>query len=261
MSELLETNRPRKTEGAGKAGYLLIPMVRVQQKTHAAEPQDQPDPGLPCAMVLRLIRDLPGDHAWLPPSSARRASVFANLAPASERQDHATSPSAPTPLVAQTLRPAMCVHRIPLPTSVTIASRPSSWVRDGRKHRCDLPDEAMREACDRLARRAIGACEACGAHHAPARHSGAHDARTRNPLAPTPRRDGFRARRCASPRNDGAFGKTRALTASTRRQRPPYSAAATRGRPTKPAGSPKRSTITAGRSLALFVTQAPERTV
>jgi len=40
-----------------------------------------------------------------------------------------------------------------------------------------------------------------------------------------------------------------------------YSAAALRGRPTKPDASPKRSTITAGKSLALFVTQAPERTV
>jgi hypothetical protein len=70
-------------------------------KKHAAEPQVQPASGLPRAMVLRLIRDLPGDHAWLPPSSARRVSVFANLAPASERQDHTTSPSAQTPLVAQ----------------------------------------------------------------------------------------------------------------------------------------------------------------
>jgi hypothetical protein len=40
----------------------------------------------------------------------------------------------------------------------------------------------------------------------------------------------------------------------------PYSAAALRGRPTNPVGSPKRSTITAGKSLALLVTQAPERT-
>ena len=40
----------------------------------------------------------------------------------------------------------------------------------------------------------------------------------------------------------------------------PYSAAAIRGLPTKPAASPKRSIITAGRSLALLVTQAPERT-
>jgi len=41
----------------------------------------------------------------------------------------------------------------------------------------------------------------------------------------------------------------------------PYSAAALRDCPTNPVSSPKRSTITAGRSLALLVTQAPERTV
>jgi hypothetical protein len=55
MSELLETNRPRNTEGAGKAGHRLMPMVRVQQKKHAAEPQVQPRiPGLPCAMVFTV---------------------------------------------------------------------------------------------------------------------------------------------------------------------------------------------------------------
>ena len=69
-----------------------------------------------------VLRALLGDHAWLPPSSADRS---AHLAPALERQDHTTSPSAQTPLVAQSLRSAMCVHRIPLPTSVTTAKRPS----------------------------------------------------------------------------------------------------------------------------------------
>src|SRR5882724_6425991 len=39
-----------------------------------------------------------------------------------------------------------------------------------------------------------------------------------------------------------------------------YSAAAIRAGPTKPAGSPNRSIITAVRSLVLLVTQAPERT-
>jgi hypothetical protein len=48
-------------------------MARVQKKTHAAVTTGSAGyPGLPCATVLRLIRDLPGDHAWLPPSSARR---------------------------------------------------------------------------------------------------------------------------------------------------------------------------------------------
>jgi hypothetical protein len=45
----------------------------------------------------------------------------ATLTPASGRQDHTTSPSAPAPLVLR----RRCVHRIPLPTSVTIAIRPS----------------------------------------------------------------------------------------------------------------------------------------
>jgi hypothetical protein len=101
-------------------------MVRVQQKARGRTTGTGGSSGLPCAMALRLIRDLPGDHAFLPPSPARRLrSVFTTLAPASERQNHTTSPSAQPPLVAQELRPAMCVHRIPCPTSVTIASRPS----------------------------------------------------------------------------------------------------------------------------------------
>jgi hypothetical protein len=111
-----------KQEGAGKAGCQHAPMVRVQQKSTRQNHRCGRSSGLPCAMVLRLIRDLPGDHAFLPPSSVDRTT---DLAPASERQDHTISPSAQPPLVAQTLRPAMCVHRIPCPTSVTIAIRPS----------------------------------------------------------------------------------------------------------------------------------------
>src|SRR5262249_38411982 len=38
-------------------------------KKHAAEPQVQPEqPAFPARVVLRLIRDLPGDRALLPPS-------------------------------------------------------------------------------------------------------------------------------------------------------------------------------------------------
>ncbi|HVI79418.1 MAG TPA: hypothetical protein VM715_14885, partial [Candidatus Acidoferrum sp.] len=42
--------------------------------------------------------------------------------PASRRQDHTTSPSAS----ARFVKRAISVHRIPLPTSVTIAKRPSA---------------------------------------------------------------------------------------------------------------------------------------
>src|SRR6266404_605495 len=64
----------------------------------------------------------------------KRKISSANLTPASGRQDHTTSPSALVRLVQRAIR----VHRIPLPTSVTIASRPSSRERDRRKEATDL---------------------------------------------------------------------------------------------------------------------------
>jgi hypothetical protein len=88
------------------------------EKAQGQEPQVWPITGLPCAMVLRLIRDLPGDQALLSPSSVDRST---DLTPASGRQDHTISPSAATSLVVS----SCCVHRIPRSTSVTIAIRPS----------------------------------------------------------------------------------------------------------------------------------------
>src|ERR1700737_2832988 len=54
-----------------------------------------------------LFRALPGDRAFLSPSSADMFS--ADLTPASRRQDHTTSPSASAPFV----NPRCRVHRIP----------------------------------------------------------------------------------------------------------------------------------------------------
>src|SRR5580692_4243374 len=77
-------------------------------------------------------------------------SIVANLMPASRHQDHTTSPSAALPFVSR----HCCVHRLPRPTSVTIAKRPSYRARDVRKSAGDLPDVTSENACDRLARRA-----------------------------------------------------------------------------------------------------------
>src|SRR5713101_3848763 len=66
------------------------PMVRVQQKARGRTTGTGGSSGLPCAMVLRLIRDLPGDHCLV--ATVIGGIVSANLAPASERQDHPTSP-------------------------------------------------------------------------------------------------------------------------------------------------------------------------
>jgi len=76
-----------------------------------------------------FLRALPGDRAFLPPSQATMRSIIANLAPASGCQNHTTSPSASRAFVFCAAR----VHRIPHPTSVTIAKRPScgtGWATD-----------------------------------------------------------------------------------------------------------------------------------
>ena len=70
-------------------------------------------------MVYGLLRALPGDRAFLPPSLA---DVPANLTPASGRQDHTTSPSASGAVVHGAIR----VHRIP-PRVGDVAQRPSEW--------------------------------------------------------------------------------------------------------------------------------------
>jgi hypothetical protein len=53
------------------------------------------------------------------------------------------------------------VHRIPHPTFVTTAKRPSYRGRDGAESAADLGVTATRAACDRLTRRAISAWRLC----------------------------------------------------------------------------------------------------
>jgi hypothetical protein len=88
-------------------------------KKHAAVTTGSAATGIPCAMVLRLIRDLPGNGAFLLPSPARPLveQLSANLASASGGQDHTTSPSA---LVRLVLHHPRVQH--PASTSVTVAT-------------------------------------------------------------------------------------------------------------------------------------------
>jgi hypothetical protein len=76
-----------------------------------------------------LFRALPGDRAFLPPSPARL--------PEHRRQlDISVEISGPHGFVVRVpcIRPMQGrAHRIPRPTSVTIAIRPSCEVRDGAK--------------------------------------------------------------------------------------------------------------------------------
>src|SRR6185437_10612873 len=90
------------SRGRRESRVPIAPVGPVQTKSTGVGPQvNRSNAGFPCAMVYGLLRALPGDRAFLPPSPARCASIAADLTPASGRQDHTTSPSAMPALVAR----------------------------------------------------------------------------------------------------------------------------------------------------------------
>src|ERR1700687_3677278 len=108
-------------EGVGNAGCqrtrsraCSVDSTRVSHHEYAETP------GIPARNGFNgFLRDLPGDRAFLSPSSLR-SLLLKNLTPASRRQDHTTSPSALALFVKKTLpRPP---H--PVPTFVTMANAP-----------------------------------------------------------------------------------------------------------------------------------------
>jgi hypothetical protein len=120
-------------EGAGNAGCSPHPQPRVENRNTRVSHHRFAEA---FRHSLRngfngLLRALSGDRALLSPSPAK--TVSADLAPASGRQDHTTSPSARASLVWQ----HQSVHRIP-PNVRDDGQRPSLG-RDGRSCRRDLP--------------------------------------------------------------------------------------------------------------------------
>src|SRR5215470_7102482 len=84
---VISSNAFPKMEGAGNAGCTPHPLPYAQNKKDARRlntgtPKSS---GTPCAMGLRLLRDLPGEPALLPPSP--RGSLR-SLSPALAGQDH-----------------------------------------------------------------------------------------------------------------------------------------------------------------------------
>jgi hypothetical protein len=118
---------------------LAAPMARLQQKSRRQSPQVRAEqPAFPARWLygLYVVSSVTMLGCHRRPRDAR--GVFTNLAPASERQDHTTSP-----YVADVIRlTTRHVHRIPQPTFVTIAKRPSARSRDARQGAGDLPDKA-----------------------------------------------------------------------------------------------------------------------
>jgi len=97
----------RRWRAQGKPGADRTRGPRATKSTGVG-PQVQPETRRPSLRSgLQLIRALPGDRALLPPS-LRGCRHPRNLAPASGRQDHATSPYALRALTSRAHR----VHRI-----------------------------------------------------------------------------------------------------------------------------------------------------
>src|SRR3954469_9759463 len=68
-----EFSAPKQDEGVGNAGRPMHPQSRVQnKKAHEVVTVGSPDqPGIPARNGFNgFLRDLPGDRAWLSPSSA-----------------------------------------------------------------------------------------------------------------------------------------------------------------------------------------------
>jgi hypothetical protein len=150
-------------EGAGKAGCWPHPWPACKQKAGGVTTGTSRTTGLPCAMALTVSFVLSsGTGLSCPrrPQSARCAL-----------QELSASVGAPGPhdFSVRDLDDRLTrgrVHRIPQPTFVTIAKRPSARPRDGRKGARDLPDAASASACGMLARRAD--CAWCPCTNCPA---------------------------------------------------------------------------------------------
>jgi hypothetical protein len=83
-----------------------------------------------------VLRALPGDRAFLPPSSARSSRRLDTSVGVSGPHDFSVRIGIVRPRATRAA--TRCVHRIPRPTFVTIAKRPSYRVRDGADHASDL---------------------------------------------------------------------------------------------------------------------------
>jgi hypothetical protein len=135
----------RRVPAAPAASCALVVVESTRVTTSTPESPDVPARNgftayFALSPVTGLFATVAREYGW--PAPGRADQTSANLTPASGRQDHTTSPYAATSLVRVLLtahgflrtRPAIpsrarrCrVHRIPCPTSVTIAKRPSVW--------------------------------------------------------------------------------------------------------------------------------------
>jgi hypothetical protein len=116
-----------KTEGTGNAGRWPHPWPACRKKAGGSHHRFSRDiPAFPARWFDGLYVLSPVRRAFWPPSPERRHNVVANLASASGCQDHTISPYASYCSSARKITlQHRHAHRIPHPTFVTIAKRPS----------------------------------------------------------------------------------------------------------------------------------------
>jgi hypothetical protein len=124
---------PQISRGRREGRVLAAPMARVQQKStrqnHRYEPNNRPS----LRDGFNAYTYSPRGSALLPPSLTMLVNGIANLAPAPRRQDHTISrPHRCRSSARECALQLRCGHRIPRPTFVTIAKRPS-WKSTGRR--------------------------------------------------------------------------------------------------------------------------------
>src|SRR6202140_4757071 len=116
----------------GQCTRSLVWEVVVQDAHEYSLRSHRKSPGIPARNGFNgFLRALPGDRAFLSPSSLR-SLLLKNLTPASRRQDHTTSPPASAPFVI-----GASASTASRPAAVTIACRPSVG-RDREGYRSDL---------------------------------------------------------------------------------------------------------------------------
>src|ERR1700726_1543100 len=125
-------NRGRRDAGARRARSLAC---KIKKHTSVVATGPPVSPSIPCAMVLTAYFALSPGTGLSCPRYPQEALLLENLTPASGRQDHTTSPSAPAPLVLR--HHPHPSH--PAPTSVTTRT-PLLSRRDSASRKFDLPD-------------------------------------------------------------------------------------------------------------------------
>ena len=139
---------PLGIEGAGNAGCALHPRSRVPKLciwAHTSIQGSGNTPTSPAQWHYGLLRALPGERAFLPPSPLR-SLLLKSLTPASRRQDHTTSPYALAHSSALA-RLNKSVHRIPHPTCRDDHDTPLLWARDERGYNSDFQNCEAKYFC------------------------------------------------------------------------------------------------------------------